>query len=273
MENKPNFYAIIPANVRYDKDLPANAKLIYGEITALSNAEGYCWATNSYFADLYECHEKSVSRLISQLEQKGFIRIEIKKDRYKTVRNIYIIDSNKIVPVDSNVTVDSNKNVTSESNEIVTSELDKSVTQNITSINTTKNTTNNKKPLLVSAEIEQEFEFLWKLYPRKMGKKKAFDSYIKARKGNKTTYETIKNGLYRYIDYLKASGTDEQFIQHGSTWFNQQKWLDEYTVVGLNRKPKSPLEAYHMAFGGEEIEYPRDRKVINDYPDDLPQLF
>ena len=55
-----NFYAIIPAFVRYDKDLQPNAKLLYGEITALTNEKGFCWAENEYFANLYNVSTTSI---------------------------------------------------------------------------------------------------------------------------------------------------------------------------------------------------------------------
>ena len=72
-EEKKSYYAVIPANVRYDESLPPNAKLLYGEITALCNAEGYCWASNKYFADLYGVSISSIKRWIKSLIDKGYI--------------------------------------------------------------------------------------------------------------------------------------------------------------------------------------------------------
>lgn len=73
IKNHPSYYAIIPASVRYNNCLCPNAKLMYGEITALSNKHGYCYASNSYFSELYQKSEVSVSKWIQQLEEQGYI--------------------------------------------------------------------------------------------------------------------------------------------------------------------------------------------------------
>ena len=70
------YYAVIPANVRYDKRLKANEKLLYGEITALTNERGYCWAANKYFSDLYGVTPQAVSKWINGLKNCGYISIE-----------------------------------------------------------------------------------------------------------------------------------------------------------------------------------------------------
>lgn len=88
MENKRSYYAIIPATVRYDKGLPAGAKLLYGEITALCNQEGFCWANNSYFAELYDVSDKTVRRWVQALEDRGYIvkNIEYEEDGKTVIR-------------------------------------------------------------------------------------------------------------------------------------------------------------------------------------------
>lgn len=86
-EIKPNYYAIIPANVRYDDELCANAKLLYGEITSLCNSKGYCWASNQYFSKLYNCSDRTIQNLIKQLSDKNYIKVQIFN---KTKRLIYI---------------------------------------------------------------------------------------------------------------------------------------------------------------------------------------
>ena len=78
MEEKPSYYAIIPAEVRYDNDLRANEKLLYGEITALSKQTGECWASNNYFSELYNVKSNAIAVWIRHLKEKGYINIEYK---------------------------------------------------------------------------------------------------------------------------------------------------------------------------------------------------
>jgi len=91
-EKKSTYYAIIPAKVRY-ADISSSAKLLYGEITALCNQKGYCWASNKYFADLYKVSNWSVSNWIRELRNVDFIYYEV-EDNYK--RKIYLTDKRKL---------------------------------------------------------------------------------------------------------------------------------------------------------------------------------
>lgn len=141
-----NYYAIIPATVRYDKTLKANSKLLYGEITALANEKGYCWATNNYFAELYDVSKETVSRWISDLEKRGHVTTElIYKDGTKEVdkRKIYIGNLNqKSIGIDEKV-----KGCCQEHqepvDEKVNTPIDEKVKENTTSFNTTVNNTKN----------------------------------------------------------------------------------------------------------------------------------
>ena len=89
--DKPNYYSVIPAKIRYDGELKANEKLLYGEISALSNKYGYCNAGNSYFADLYKVHKKTISDWVNHLKNRGYIEVElVYEDKKILERRIYI---------------------------------------------------------------------------------------------------------------------------------------------------------------------------------------
>lgn len=141
----PNYYAIIPAKIRYDKELMANAKLLYGEITALCNDKGICWARNEYFADLYDVSNETISRWISQLNKKKYIKVKMfyKKDSKEIDKRIISINQ---YPIDENVNTYCQEN---QSNTLLMKTsipyiqknqggIDKNIKENITSINNKK---------------------------------------------------------------------------------------------------------------------------------------
>ncbi|WP_034858432.1 helix-turn-helix domain-containing protein [Enterococcus casseliflavus] len=140
MTSHRGYFAIIPANVRYDQRLKANTKLLYGEITALCNERGFCWATNDYFADLYGVSKETISRWISQLIKFGYLNREIVfKDGTREISHRYLRINHP--PIDVNV----NRYPQKDQDPIdqnVNTPIDQKVKDNSTSINNTINNTN-----------------------------------------------------------------------------------------------------------------------------------
>ena len=128
--DKPAYFAILTADVRYDKTLKPLARLLYAEITALCNQEGYCWAGNQYFADLYEVDKNTVSGWIGQLKTRGYINVQLEyKEGTKQIVKRYIRINGE------------------GTNKIIDTSLQKDVypINEIIEVNSTDNNTNNNK--------------------------------------------------------------------------------------------------------------------------------
>lgn len=96
IEREAAYYSVTPANVRYDKNLPMGARMLYGEITALCNREGYCWASNNYFAKAYKITPQAISKWVNVLRKYGYINIEyLREGKEITERRIFIVGINK----------------------------------------------------------------------------------------------------------------------------------------------------------------------------------
>jgi len=100
MPKQPSFYAILTANVRYDRKLSFRQKVLFAEITALSNMQGYCNASNGWFGKLYDCSPETISRDITALRKRGYVKIYV--DRVAgNKRKIYPRTSH--LPIDETV--------------------------------------------------------------------------------------------------------------------------------------------------------------------------
>lgn len=95
--------------------------------------------------------------------------------------------------------------------------------------NSSNTNQSNKKEINKTPDFESEFEILWKIYPRKLGKPKALKAYIKARKAG-VTFEQVENGIKAYCKQIKKQKTEIEYVKHGSTWFNGECWNDEYNI-------------------------------------------
>lgn len=163
IEERPNYYAIIPASVRYDSALKANEKLLYGEITALSNKTGECYATNSYFAELYGVENETISRWIKNLKNRNYINTKIVYKETKEIEKRIIVVNG--VPIDEKVNT-----YIPNSHE----GIDEKVKENNTSINNKKKIY--KRKVFVPPTLE-EIQNYCKERKNNVNAKKFFDYY------------------------------------------------------------------------------------------------
>ena len=120
MKEKPNYYAIIPAEVRYSKVLTPNAKLLYAEITALCNMNGKCTASTEYFCRLYEVSRGAVQNWLKMLDDNGYIqRTVIYRQGSKEIlsRSIKLVDKPSINISTDNTNININNTNLTDSNK------------------------------------------------------------------------------------------------------------------------------------------------------------
>lgn len=94
-KDQPNFFSILIAPVRYHKQLCDGAKLLYSEISALTQKEGYCWSQNQYFMDCFDKSRRTIQEWLSQLENLGFIKIYFDCPVIQSNRKITLCDDFK----------------------------------------------------------------------------------------------------------------------------------------------------------------------------------
>ena len=206
------YYAIIPANVRYDKTLTPNAKLLYGEITALCNEKGFCWASNEYFSELYGVSKTSISKWISSLIERGYLQSEIiYKEGSKEILNRYL--------------------------RIVKEPIEEKLKDNNTYFNNTMNNTYEYTYMSEGVEkaepvkdYEEKFNIFYKAYPKKVAKTKVL-SWFKSNKPKDDLFEIMMKQLEVFKKSYNWNKDNGQYIPNPTTWLNQKRWEDEIEIT------------------------------------------
>jgi hypothetical protein len=196
----PSYYAVIPASVRYAK-IPPNAKLLYGEITALSQKEGYCYASNKYFAEIYEVENTTISEWLKRLHECGFIKVFVDKAAGNQ-RKIWIVDPLREKPNTSSGKSEDPSSGKAEDN----------------------NTRFNKKPPTPKGGSErfEEFWNAWGSHHRKTDKDKCKAKWVKNGLDGKIDEVLAALAAWKASpDWLKEEG---QFIPAPLVWLNNRRW-------------------------------------------------
>jgi hypothetical protein len=223
----PSYYSVIPANVRYDKRLKPNEKLLFSEITCLTNKNGVCHASNSYFANLYNTSKETISRWVKNLVDCGYIEYTLvykEGTRQVNSRRIRLA----VHPIDEKINTPYQKDQY-PIDEKINTPIDEKIKDNNTSNNNTSNNNikNNKKDFFDAERQSQKdkhnvpsFDDFWNLYDKKVGKVKAEAKF------NKLSSDVKERIMSTLPAFLKTI-TDKKYQPHPTTYLNNMRWEDE----------------------------------------------
>ena len=201
--------------------------------------DGHYWTYNSKkaFAELFPyMTERQIDYALKKLIDDGII-ITGKYNTNKYNQTLWYAITNFGYSILQNCEMEQT-NLSNQNDKIVecnTNNKQANIKQQIITTNNKENPytekpfTENPSTANVSnknVQIEQEFEEVWKLYPRKEDKKKAFSAYKTARK--KASFDEIKKGVETYSNHIRVSNTDKRYIKLGATYFNGECWANNY---------------------------------------------
>lgn len=210
-----NFKGIwIPKEIWENKTLNIQEKVILVEIDSLESEEKGCYASNKYFSDFFDLSTGRVSQIINNLQKKGWLEIQ-----YETKNKQIINREIRIKGVFNKL----NRGIKYSKEGYLENAKDNNIY--INNINNISNLENENQS---NAGLIQDFELIWKEYPNKSGKSKAYSYYVGwltgkkefCKRKTKLTNKQMWLAVKKYADECIEKKRDMQYIQMGSTFFN-----------------------------------------------------
>lgn len=246
---KPAYWAVLPAPVRYDKTLSPSARILYAEISSLTEELGFCFASNDYFCRLYQLSERTIARLLRELEDGGHIRIEDGQGGKGTVRKIYAGVNPLRASPDKNVRKprqkcqgNPDKSVRENKKEEQERDIPPISPQGDEPASQSHGESGGKSDVSLPQWKPDRFEAFYAFYPKHVGRKAACRAWDKL----KPTQELLrKMGMILQLQKktVKWHEDNGRYVPDPATWLNGRRWEDEVTgpfVEEADGRPRVP---------------------------------
>lgn len=206
-------YGLVFKRVMKDRNISIEAKALYSYLSAYAGADESAFPS----VDLIK-HELGIGkhrflRAKNELIDNGYLTVDRKQTKNIYGSNLYtLFHSPRQVdgrPVDDRPAYDRPVDSQPTTNNSITNN---SITSNSKTINNS------------ATDVTRErFEEWWKLYDKKLDKKKAFSLFKSALK--KHEFETIMNGTREYLKTI----TDKQYQKYPKTFLSQESYLNDFS--------------------------------------------
>lgn len=233
-KQKPGYWAVIPAAVRYDEKLTPNAKLLYAEISSLTDGTGYCFASNAYFQALFGLSERTIQNLLRALQLRGYIRIQDGdggRARRKLFAGINPLQENpaeicgvtpqKFAGGGAKICTHINKEIRKEDQDPP------------------------KAPQGAGSPTDiwepEMFARFWQMYPKKKDKVKAIKEWNRLKADRKLMRE-MSAALGRQIASEEWQRDEGRAIPYPCRWLSHRRWEDEVQTPPATGPAKEAVE-------------------------------
>lgn len=229
-EHKPQYWGVMPAEVRYCPGLPAAAKVLYTEISALTQMDGICVKDNAYFCQLYKISERTLQGHLKALARQGFIAI-LDGDGGQGRRRIYA----GINPLAHNPAKNCGVPVNPAENCGVTPQKTAGTYKDIQDLSqdppiAPQGAGAGFEPKKAPDWKPERFAKFWAYYPLHKSKQRAIRAWDKLKPSDELL-AVIGRALARQIAESKQEAERERrpwkWKMHASTFLNDARWTDE----------------------------------------------
>jgi len=247
-------FAIIWVDLLYEDSVPQSAKILYGEIYRLSDADGYCDASNRDFMELLGCSENTVRNLLKALVNVGQIRIESQPRRAGTggterrifcARRLAPPDDKRVPPEKWGYPEKPGEGTPKKLEGVPTEICGGTYSSNYNNSPPTpqrgRRVRTKKEPREAPDWMPERFAAFWAYYPRKEDKQRAMNAWDKLQPSDELI-AVIARALRRQkasADWKRGVG-----IPYASTYLNNSRWTDAPLPL-----PAPPTEPPKEVFG------------------------